>query len=118
VVEMEFNHPPVKAEDYEDVTPQKIKSQKLENNGEIYLSINPPQPSPTYIFLLRKEKGKYKEIEKIETLAVNAVFTVKIGYNYKIIVKKEGFFPEESKVLVIDTPEQTEIVTIYMATIE
>jgi hypothetical protein len=54
VVEMEFNHPPVKAE---DELFEKSSPQKLESKGTIYVSSEPA--AGVTIFLLKEKGGKF-----------------------------------------------------------
>jgi hypothetical protein len=106
VVKMEFNYPPVAAEDY--VAHQKTEPQKLEDKGTIFVS---SEPTTTTIFLLREKERKFIQIRKDNS---PIVFEVKIGHIYKVVAKKEGYLTWISSEIQMNTPEQIEKVFAQM----
>ncbi|PIP40134.1 hypothetical protein CO110_00035 [Candidatus Desantisbacteria bacterium CG_4_9_14_3_um_filter_40_11] len=92
----------------EETTAPATAAQKLENKGTIYVSCESDEAT---IFLLREKNGRY---EKIKEVIGSTVFSVDIGYKYKIMAKKEKYLTWTSQEINIDTPEQEEEVIARM----
>lgn len=76
---------------------------RLSQEGIISVKTEPFKGVP--IFLLQKKNGKYIVIQQGLS---PVVFTVAIGYYYKVISKGELLITNISQEMLIDTPEQKE----------